>query len=228
MKSHILVVDDDARLRSLLSKYLRDHGFTISTAENGAVAVDLVSLLKFDLMIVDVMMPEMNGFDFTKNVRKNNDTPILLLTAMGEIDDRINGLECGADDYLVKPFEPKELLLRINSILKRAAKGNAGELLPSSEIKMGNCLYDVRHGELYIDGARVHLSPSESMLLNVLATSVGKIFSREDLGNMIGNDGNLRTIDVQITRLRRKIESDQKNPKYIRTVRGQGYCLCPD
>ena len=228
MKSHILVVDDDARLRSLLSKYLRDHGFTISTAENGAVAVDLVSLLKFDLMIVDVMMPEMNGFDFTKNVRKNHDTPILLLTAMGEIDDRINGLECGADDYLVKPFEPKELLLRINSILKRAAKGNAGELLPSSEIKMGNCLYDVRRGELYIDGARVHLSPSESMLLNVLATSVGKIFSREDLGNMIGNDGNLRTIDVQITRLRRKIESDQKNPKYIRTVRGQGYCLCPD
>jgi len=228
MKSHILVVDDDARLRSLLSKYLRDNGFEVSTAENGAVAVELVSLLKFDLMIVDVMMPEMNGFDFTRNVRKSNDTPILLLTAMGEIDDRINGLECGADDYLVKPFEPKELLLRINSILKRSAKGNFDELVPSSEIKMGNCFYDVRRGELYIDGTRVHLSPSESMLLNVLATSVGKIFSREDLGNIIGNDGNLRTIDVQITRLRRKIESDQKNPKYIRTVRGQGYCLCPD
>ncbi len=228
MKSHILVVDDDVRLRSLLSKYLRDNGFDVSTAENGAVAVDLVSLFRFDLMIADVMMPEMNGFDFTKTVRKSNETPILLLTAMGETDDRINGLECGADDYLVKPFEPKELLLRINNILKRAVKGNLDEVRSPAEIKMGNCFYDVRRGELYVGGERVHLSPSESMLLNVLATSVGKVFSREDLGNMIGNDGNLRTIDVQITRLRRKIEADQKNPKYIRTVRGQGYCLYPD
>ena len=228
MKSHILVVDDDARLRGLLSKYLRDNGFEISTAENGAVAVELVSLFKFDLMIVDVMMPEMDGLDFTKNVRKDNDTPIMLLTAMGEIDDRINGLECGADDYLVKPFEPKELLLRINSILKRTSKSNFDDMRALAEIKMGNCRYDVRHGELYVNEERVHLSPSESMLLNILATSVGKVFSREDLGNRIGNEGNLRTIDVQITRLRRKIEIDQKNPKYIQTVRGQGYCLRPD
>ncbi|OPZ76497.1 MAG: Transcriptional regulatory protein OmpR [Alphaproteobacteria bacterium ADurb.Bin438] len=226
MNAHILVVDDDTRLRVLLSKYLKDNGFKISTAGNASIASNLASYFKFDLMIVDVMMPGISGLDFTKNLRKSDNTAVLMLTAMGEINDRINGLESGADDYLVKPFEPKELLLRINNILKRIPKEK--EKVVISEIKMGECSYDLKRGELYKNGERIHLSPTESMLLNIVASAPGKVFSREDLGTKTGNDNNLRTIDVQITRLRKKIENDPKTPKYLQTIRGQGYSLLPD
>lgn len=217
---HILVIDDDLRLRKLLKKYLSENGFIISEAANAREAADLLELFSFDLLIMDVMMPEKNGMDFTKELRENGlMTPILMLTAMADSDDRINGLENGADDYLPKPFEPRELVLRINNILKRVAMLN-----PEEDIYFGPYKFNVQKGRLTRGDEPIVLTNAEQELLKALARKAGETVSREELGQLLETD-NLRTIDVQITRLRRKIETDIKQPSCIQTVRGQGYAL---
>ncbi len=219
-KPHILVIDDDLRLRKLLKKYLSENGFVTSEAANAKEAEDLLELFAFDLLIMDVMMPEKNGMDFTKELRENNlTTPILMLTAMADSDDRINGLEIGADDYLPKPFEPRELVLRINNILKRVTTLNLDE-----DVYFGPYKFNVQKGRLMKGDEPITLTTAEQALLQALAQKAGETVSREELGHLLETD-NLRTIDVQITRLRRKIETDIKQPSCIQTVRGQGYTL---
>lgn len=219
-KSHLLVVDDDNRLRRLLKKYLTENGFQISEAANAKETKELLKLFQFSLLIMDMMMPGQNGQDLTKELRSNGfETPILMLTAMGDIDNRISGLEAGADDYLTKPFEPKELLLRINNILKRQRLQEA-----DSEIYFGSCCYNKKNGLLSIDGDPVMLTGVEQDLLKLLVQKAGQVISREELASLMGTD-NERAIDVQITRLRKKIEMDIKKPLCIQTVRGQGYML---
>ena len=223
-KFHILVVDDDSRLRNLLTKYLRDNNFLVSTAKDGDVALKQLELYKFDILIVDIMMPGISGLELTKIIRKDKDVPIIMLTAMGEVEERIEGLETGADDYLPKPFEPKELILRINNILKRTPKK---EKTPEI-IKLGKCQYNIKKGELLKDGEKIHITPAEKNLLKTLGLKPGEIFSREDLAKILGSEQSPRSIDVQITRLRKKIELDIKNPTSLQTVRGKGYMLIPD
>ena len=223
----ILVVDDDTRLRKLLQKYLTENGFRVFAAANTKEADEMMSWYAFDLIVADVMMPNESGIEFTKRLRDGGQSvPILILTAMGEADDRINGLESGADDYLPKPFEPRELLLRINSILRRVMskppeKQKAG-------IKLGIHRYDLDERALYCGEERIRLPVAEAALLQLLAERAGQEISREDLAKQTGNETNLRTIDVQITRLRRKIEPDAGTPRYIQTIRGKGYSLIPD
>ena len=220
-RRHILVIDDDTRLRRLLYRYLTDNGFDVSEAADTMQAEQLFSLFSFDLLVMDVMMPGKTGTVFTKELRDRGFvTPILMLTAMGQVDDRISGLENGADDYLCKPFEPKELLLRIHNLLKRREQ----VILQTNQVSFGSCIYDVRRGLLTKDGVPVALTTADQTLLRLLAAKSGEAVSREELGQILGTD-NLRTIDVQITRLRKKIEADIKNPLYIQTVRGQGYSL---
>lgn len=219
-RRHILVIDDDTRLRRLLYRYLTDNGFDVSEAADAAQAGRLFSLFAFDLLVMDVMMPGQTGTAFTKELRARGFmTPILMLTAMGQADDRINGLENGADDYLCKPFEPKELLLRIHNLLKR----RENTVFQTNVVSFGNCAYDVRRGLLTKDGVPVALTTADQTLLRLLAAKSGETVSREELGQILGTD-NLRTIDVQITRLRKKIESPDR-PACIQTVRGQGYSL---
>ncbi len=219
-RAHLLVVDDDTRLRRLLKKYLTDNGFEISEAANASQARELLMLFRFALIVMDVMMPGQNGQELTRELRKEgNETPILMLTAMGDIDNRISGLEAGADDYLPKPFEPKELLLRINNILKR----NGQEKHPS-EIYFGACCYNTKNGVLTVQGNPIVLTTAEQELLKYLIQKAGYAVAREELARLAGTD-NERAIDVQITRLRKKIETDAKNPQCIQTVRGQGYML---
>jgi len=230
---HILVVDDDARLRNLLRRFLMENGFRVSVAADAARARDHLESLVFDLIVLDVMMPGENGVAFTRSLRADSAVPILLLTAMGESEDRIAGLESGADDYLTKPFEPRELVLRIRTILRRVAvppdpveeaEAEGGELV------FGEFRFDPRRTLLWRGEEPVRLTESEGALLAIFAASPGEVFSREDLAD--GEDGvgggNARTIDVQITRLRRKIEPDPKYPRYLQTVRGRGYVLRPD
>lgn len=222
-QKHILVVDDDTRLRSLLQRYLREQGFLVSAAKDANDALLFLDVYKVDIMIVDVMMPNMTGIEFLEKIRKdNNQIPVILLTAMGEAQDRIIGLETGADDYVPKPFEPKELVLRINNILKRAL--NTKEQL--ARLIFNNIYYDLNKGELSTkDGEVIHITPVERMLLNFLGKRVGEVHTRDELAEVLGVTENLRTVDVQITRLRKKIETDTKNPRYLQTIRGKGYML---
>ena len=221
---HLLVIDDDARLRDLLRRYLVDQGFRVTTAGDAGEARAKLAALAFDLVVLDVMMPGEDGFSLTRSLRAESRIPILLLTAMAEAEDRINGLERGADDYLAKPFEPRELVLRIRNILQRLPQpGLAGH-----ELRLGACRLDVVRGELYRGGDAVHLTAAETALLMALARRAGEALSREALAEDAQFSGNVRTVDVQVTRLRRKIERDPKFPRYLQTVRGTGYVLKPD
>ena len=225
---HILVIDDDTRLRDLLRRYLSDNGFAVSSTANTAEARKLLNSLTFDLIVLDVMMPKEDGLTFAEWLRKSNDIPILMLTARGEIQDRIAGLEHGVDDYLAKPFDPQELLLRIRTILRRVSLKEPTETFTDTEIKLGDCIYQTNRKELWQDGQRIHLTEMESSLLHSLAIRLGNTVSREALILDSGITGGVRTVDVQVTRLRRKIEPNSRSPRYLQTVRGRGYVLWPD
>jgi two-component system phosphate regulon response regulator OmpR len=220
---HILVVDDDERLRTLLQKYLSSNGFRVTAAAGAEDARGLMRSMAFDLLILDVMMPGESGLDLAHSIRAHSQIPILMLTAQGDAEHRIAGLERGADDYLPKPFEPRELVLRCAALLRRSAPPNQ----PLREIKMGDVVFDADRGELRRKGKPVRLTTSESILLKLFAANVGRPFSRTDLCARLGISLE-RSIDVQVTRLRRKIESDPKLPLYIQTIRGVGYMLVPD
>ena len=224
--AHILVVDDDNRLRSLLQRFLRDNGFYVSVAKNATEARERLRDYKFDLLIVDIMMPEETGLEFLENLRRESSVPVIMLTAMGETEDRITGLEAGADDYLPKPFEPKELVLRIKNILRRAPQENGQAV---EKLNLGLCCYNMVKKELLTkQGTVIHITPVEQAMLNVLGQKSGQIFTREKLAEILGAGQSPRSIDVQITRLRKKIEKDSKNPRYLQTVRGKGYMLLPE
>jgi len=220
---HILVIDDDDKIRDLLKQYLKKNNFLVSTSHDAADAEEKISLVKFDLAIVDIMMPGKDGLQLTKEIREKIDLPIILLTARGEIEDRIKGLEYGAEDYLPKPFEPKELLLRIHNILKRIKK----EKNFKDAIKIGNTLIHLEKMEIQNDRKAYKMSMTERSLLENLISSAGKIFTRDEISKITGLTKE-RSIDVLITRLRQKIEPDTKNPKYLQTVRGAGYVLWVD
>ncbi len=222
--AHILVVDDDTRLRELLQKYLSDNGFRITTARDAVEARAKLRGLTFDLIVLDVMMPGENGLELTAALKAVNPVPILLLTAMGEGDDRIAGLEHGADEYLTKPFEPRELVLRIANLLRRAPRESNGP----SEIRLGDCRFDMKRGELFRGEKPVRLTRAEARLLKILAARAGNTISREDLTRGTSLRAAARAVDVHVTRLRRKIEADPKAPRYLQTVRGKGYALWPD
>ena len=230
MDAHILIVDDDERIRGLLQKFLARNGFWVSAARDAAHARRLLEGLEFDLLVLDVMMPGEDGFSLTRDLRKRLQTPILLLTARGEAQDRITGLEAGADDYLSKPFEPKELLLRINAILRRVPRPEASSEVPKT-LQMGAYRYDIARGELWQGADLIRLTSTEAALMRIFAACPHEPVSRtklvEDLGRGQGQ-AQERAVDVQITRLRRKIESDPKAPRYLQTVRGAGYMLAPD
>ena len=227
---HILVVDDDQRIRSLLKKFLIQNGYWTSIATNVEHARGLVMAFKFDLIVLDVMMPGDSGIQFTAEIRKGDNTPILLLTAKGESSDRIMGLQAGADDYLAKPFEPEELLLRINSILRRVTRQKEITEIPAS-LFLGEITYDTARGELWKGDALIKLTTTEIALMRIFSKNVREPITRsklvEDLGRGKGQ-AQERAVDVQVTRLRRKIEIDSKQPRYIQTVRGSGYMLSPD
>lgn len=226
-KSHILVVDDDLRLRKLLRQYLSDEQFIVTATDCAINAQEVMMFMVFDLVILDIMMPEIDGLEFLKGMRQNHqEIPVLMLTAMGEADDRISGLEAGADDYLPKPFEPKELVLRIKSILKRIPNKNEA---PIEKLSLGSFVYDLKDFTLYENDEIVYLPPAESALLKTLAKKPGQILSREELGEYLGiNEQGLRTIDVQVTRLRKKVEQNPRKPRYLQTIRGKGYVIKPD
>lgn len=228
--AHLLIVDDDERIRGLLQKFLVRHGFWVSAARDAAHARRLLSGLDFDLIVLDVMMPGEDGISFTTALREDLGTPILLLTAKGETSDRIEGLEAGADDYLAKPFEPKELLLRINAILRRVPQAEA-EAAGPKVLNLGPIRYDVERGEMWQGEDLVRLTATEAHLMRIFAAMPGEALSRAKLVEDLGRDrgqAQERAVDVQITRLRRKIEADPKQPRYLQTVRGAGYMLAPD
>ncbi|PIE14723.1 MAG: DNA-binding response regulator [Rhodobacterales bacterium] len=229
--SHLLIVDDDERIRGLLQKFLARQGFLVSAARDAEHAGRVLSGLEFDLIVMDVMMPGQDGISFTRQLRDQGlGTPILLLTARGETEDRIAGLEAGADDYLAKPFEPKELLLRINAILRRAPMA-AGATDGPKLLCLGPMRYNVERGELWNGADPVHLTATESALMKIFAAAQNNPVSREKLVEDLGRDigqAQKRAVDVQINRLRRKIEVDPKQPRYLQTVRGAGYMLAPD
>ena len=216
---HILVVDDDDRIRELVKQYLEENNFLVTTAVDALDAKKKLEIIKFDILILDIMMPGESGLSLTKEMKKNNQTPIILLTAKGETGDRIHGLELGADDYLGKPFEPKELLLRIKNILNKIQK----PLLPD-EIYIGSALINLKKLDIKKNKKTIKINPQEKKVLEKMLEFPGKVFSRDDIGKMI-NISKERTIDVMITRLRQKIESKPKNPKYLQTIRGSGYVL---
>jgi len=221
---HILVVDDDTRLRELLADYLAKNGFRVSTAEDAADARRRMQGLEFDLLVVDVMMPGETGLEFTKSQRDQSAVPILMLTAMGEADDRIAGLEHGADDYLAKPFEPRELVLRIQSLLRRAAP--AVPAAPTRPLTMGDFTFDPERGELRQGDEGIRLTSGEVSILRLFSERVGQTISRSEISEH-GGGASERAVDVQIARLRRKIEADPRNPRYLQTVWGEGYVLRP-
>ena len=226
--AHLLIVDDDERIRGLLQKFLIRNGFLVSIARDASQARKILGGLEFDLIVMDVMMPGEDGVSLTRDLRKRMTTPILLLTARGEAANRIEGLEAGADDYLVKPFEPKELLLRINAILRRMP-----QVAPAEPVRqflhMGAVRYDLDRGEMWRGEVPVRLTATEAALMRIFAAQPGVPLSREKLVADQGEDAaQERAVDVQITRLRRKIEDDPKVPRYLQTVRGEGYMLQPD
>ena len=216
---HILVVDDDDRIRELVKQYLEENNFLVTTAIDALDAKKKLKIIKFDILILDIMMPGESGLSLTKEMKKNSQTPIILLTAKGETEDRIHGLQLGADDYLGKPFEPKELLLRIKNILNKIQK----PLLPD-EIYIGSALINLKKLDIKKNKKTIKINPQEKKVLEKMLEFPGKVFSRDDIGKMI-NISKERTIDVMITRLRQKIESRPKNPKYLQTIRGSGYVL---
>ena len=216
---HILIVDDDNRIRELVKEYLEENKFLVTTAIDAFDAKEKLDIIKFDILILDVMMPKKSGLALTKEIKKNNTVPIILLTAKSETDDRIQGLELGADDYLGKPFEPKELLLRIKNILSKLKKP-----LITENISIGNALINLKKLNISINNRNVKINPQEKKVLEKMLESPGKVFSRDDIGKII-NISKERTIDVMITRLRQKIEANPKNPKYLQTIRGSGYVL---
>ncbi|MFZ3237044.1 MAG: response regulator transcription factor [Stellaceae bacterium] len=224
LEPHLLVVDDDARLRELLRRYLSETGFRITTAADAAEARAKLASFAFDLVVLDVMMPGENGLALTRDLRREGRLPVLLLTAMAEPEDRVNGLEQGADDYLSKPFEPRELVLRIRNLLLRRPSADA----PQREIRFGGCRFDLARSELFRGGEPIHLTAAEAGLLASLAQRPGEPVSREELSLSAAFSGNVRNVDVQMTRLRRKIERDPRFPRYLQTVRGTGYVLKPD
>lgn len=222
-EAHILVVDDDERIRTLLARYLTSQNYRVTSAEDAADAADKLASVSFDLLIVDVMMPGQNGFDFVQDLRKRgNAVPVILLTARGEAEDRIKGLETGADDYLPKPFEPRELTLRINAILKRAAR--PAPVPATVTTRFGDFSFDAVRGELKRGDEMVPLTTGEAQLLRILARSPGQTVPRAALADP-ATAGESRAVDVQITRLRRKIEADPRNPRFLQTVWGEGYVL---
>tara|TARA_B100001765_G_scaffold49676_1_gene28998 strand:+ start:21 stop:698 length:678 start_codon:yes stop_codon:yes gene_type:complete len=218
-KFHILVVDDDDRIRELVKQYLEEEKFLITTAKDAFEAKKKMEIIKFDILILDIMMPGQSGLSLTKEIKKINSIPIILLTAKGETRDRIEGLELGADDYLGKPFEPKELLLRINNILSKIQK----PILPD-EIYIGDTIVNLKKLDVKINNKMIKINPQEKKILEKMLEYPGKVFSRNDIGKIV-NISKERTIDVLITRLRQKIESSPKNPKYLQTIRGSGYVL---
>jgi two-component system, OmpR family, phosphate regulon response regulator OmpR len=224
---HILLVDDDNRIRALLSRYLGEHGYRVTTAEHAASARSRIDALAFDLLIVDVMMPGENGLDLTRSIRQNSSVPILMLTAQGNPDDRIKGLETGADDYLPKPFEPRELLLRINNILRRAVASAPAEPLRDT-VTFGEFTFHVARGELQQLGETIRITERERDMLRLLVEIPRETVDRLALAGNAADGANERTVDVQINRLRRKIERDPGNPVYLQTVRGTGYRLMVD
>jgi two-component system phosphate regulon response regulator OmpR len=225
---HILVIDDDKRLRDLIARYLTEQGYRVTTAIHAADARAKLAGITFDMLVVDIMMPGENGLELTQSLRESSLVPILLLTAMGESTDRITGLETGADDYLVKPFEPRELVLRISAILKRArARGERQTSVGA--VKFGAFVFELERRRLFKSGEPVHLTEAESELLFQLARRAGQPVSREELAPQSADEsGESRLIDVQMTRLRRKIEDDPRFPRFLQTVRGRGYMLKPD
>ena len=226
---HLLVVDDDERIRGLLQKFLIRSGFMVTVARDAAQARRLLAGLEFDLIVLDVMMPGEDGISLTRDLRGRMQVPILLLTAKGEAANRIEGLEAGADDYLVKPFEPKELLLRINAILRRVPQARPETSAPKV-LHLGGVRYDMDRGELWRGESLVRLTATEAALMRLFANAPGVAVSREKLVGDLGREdvAQERAVDVQITRLRRKIEDDPKSPRYLQTVRGEGYMLAPD
>lgn len=221
---HILVVDDDKRLRELLQRYLSENGFRVTTAGDAAEARAKLQSLAFDLLVLDIMMPGESGLQMMEQLRRTSLIPVLMLTAMGAPEDRIAGLESGADDYLAKPFEPRELDLRIRTILRRVPPPPP----VSTEVRLGEYCFDLRREELRRGDSLVHLTAAETRLLKLLAFNAGVALSREELTRQGGTNGGARTVDVQVMRLRRKIETDPKLPRYLQTVRGRGYMLRPD
>ena len=228
--AHLLIVDDDERIRGLLQKYLIRSGFLVSTARDSAHARRILSGLEFDLIVLDVMMPGEDGISLCRDLRRTINTPIMLLTARGDTDDRISGLEAGADDYLAKPFEPKELLLRINAILRRVPVTEPAIVLPKV-LNLGPIRYDVERGEMWHGEKLVRLTATESQLMKIFSGCPGEAVTRARLVEELSRSGGQtqeRAVDVQITRLRRKIEMDPKQPRYLQTVRGAGYMLSPE
>ena len=216
--AHILVVDDDDGIRSLLKKFLNENKYLVTTSNSAENAAEKVKLIKFDIIILDIMMRGQSGIDFTINFRNKLNTPIILLTAKGEPEERIKGLETGADDYLSKPFEPKELLLRVKNILNKTQNKE------TRKIKFDNIEIDLNKSKIIRDGNEFKINNSERKILDKMIGSPGETFSREDIGKIIDLEKE-RSVDVIITRLRKKIELDPKNPKYLQTIRGEGYVL---
>ena len=217
--AHILVVDDDDGIRSLVKKFLNENDYLVTTADSAEDASEKIKIIKFDLIVLDIMMPGKNGLEFIEENKKNLDTPIILLTAKGEARERIEGLEVGADDYLPKPFEPKELILRIKNILDKTQKTEQKRIIEFENVKIDlNKLLIIR------DQKEFKINNTEKTILEKMINSPGKTFSREDIGKLINLDKE-RSIDVIITRLRKKIEIDQKSPKFLQTIRGAGYVL---
>ena len=218
-KAHILVVDDDDGIRNLVKQYLNENNFLVTTAISAEDAVKKINLIKFDLIVLDIMMPGKNGLEFTIENKQKINTPIILLTAKGEASERVEGLEVGADDYLAKPFEPKELILRIKNILNKTKSKNIKRV-----IDFGNITIDLNKHLIFKNDKEFKINNTEKTILEEMVNSPGKTFSREEIGRIINLDKE-RSIDVIITRLRKKIEIDPKNPKYLQTLRGEGYVL---
>lgn len=217
--AHILIVDDDDRIRILVKQYLQDNNYLVTTAKDAFDAKNKIDLIKFDLIVLDIMMPKKSGLELTGELKKENKVPIILLTAKGEIDERVEGLERGADDYLGKPFEPKELLLRIKNILAKTIKKKKTE-----KLKIGLSILDLNKLIIEKKDLSYKINNTEKLILEKMINSPGQIFSRDEIGKLINIDKE-RSIDVIITRLRKKIEMDSKNPKYLQTIRGTGYVL---
>ena len=218
-KSHILVVDDDDRIRNLLKDYLSENNYIVSSAENAEDAKLKISYLNFDIIVLDVMMPGQDGYELTKEIKKKSKVPIILLTAKGEVENRIKGLELGANDYIGKPFEPKELLLRIKNILK-----NKNIINPDSNYKVGDAIINLNKMTISLNKKNNKINSSERKILIEMLSNPGKTYSREEIGSISGIIQE-RSIDVMITRLRQKLEIKPKNPKYLQTIRGLGYVL---
>ena len=217
--AHILVVDDDDGIRSLVKKYLNENNYLVTTANSAENAIDKIGIVEFDLIILDIMMPGKSGLDFIQENKRKLETPIILLTAKGEASERIEGLEIGADDYLPKPFEPKELILRIQNIIKKTKKNDLKRVIKFENIKI-----DLNKQLIFKKDKEYKINNTEKLILEKMINNPGKTFSREDIGILINLDKE-RSIDVIITRLRKKIEIDPKNPKFLQTIRGDGYVL---